>query len=237
MVITAKDSMILNGVSSDTIGLYIDTPPVPPMANQRYIDYQTGADTDNTYPDDTFENIQISITAYQFYPENFDNRQIYDFLKNPKTLQLSRFDDYYFKVQKMTAENPESEYHGNRIRYRINFECQPFKYALKNDVIDISNGDTVVNGGNRYSRPIWTISGNGNNVSFIVNGAVFHLAGIAGTIAIDCEKMLAYSSTNIINSITDGHFPFLQVGSNSVSWRVGLGSITRVTVQKNERWY
>lgn len=232
MELTSKDYIIVNGVNSNTIGLYIDTPPVPPMARQRYTEYQTGSDTDGVSPDGTFENIILPITAYQFFTENFDNRDIYNFLKGAKTIQTSRFNDYYYKVQKFFVSASESKYNGKRIRYTIDFECQPFKYAIENPMEDISAG-YITNRGNRYSRPIWTITGSGTGL-FTVNGETLTIYNLNGTIAIDCEKMIAYYKNAIANASTIGKFPFLAVGENYVSWN---NAITRVTLQKNERWY
>jgi len=231
-IITSSDYIVVNGVSSDTVGLYIDTPPVPPMAQQRYTDYQTGSDMDGCTPDDAFENIRLTITAYQFFPDNFDNRAVYDFLKNPKTLQISRFDDYYFKVQKLSGIQPESKSNGKRIKYTITFDCKPFKYAVENPLEEIQKG-TSQNNGNRYSRPVWVISGSGECILW-VNGESLKITDVDGDVCVDCEKMIAYTESQIITQNTTGKFPFLASGDNAVDWNE---NITAVYLQKNERWY
>lgn len=231
-IITSSDYIIVNGIGSDTVGLYIDTPPVPPMAQQRYTDYQTGSDMDGCTPDDAFENIRLTITAYQFFPDSFDNRAVYDFLKNPKTLQISRFDEYYFKVQKISGIQPESKSNGKRIKYTISFDCKPFKYAVENELSAIEKG-TITNNGNRYSRPVWIVSGAGERILW-VNSQSINISGVSGNVCIDCEKMIAYTETTIINAQTTGKFPFLAVGDNAVDWNE---NITSVYLQKNERWY
>ncbi|MBR1527667.1 MAG: hypothetical protein IJ642_00015 [Oscillospiraceae bacterium] len=233
MDIISSDYIIVNGISSNTIGLYIDTPPVPPMAQQRYTEYQTGADTDGVSPDDTFENIRLTVTAYQFFSENFDNTVIYDYLKNAKTLRTSRFSNYEYRVQKLSGVQTESQHNGKKIKYQINFDCKPFKYAVENPMEDISQG-TIINTGNRYCKPVWTITGEGEEAHLIVNGEVLKIFNLHDTLAIDCEKMLAYYPNAIANSSTLGNFPFLAPGDNTISW---TNQITRVTCQKNERWY
>lgn len=231
--ILSSDYIILNGISSNSVGLYIDTPPVPPMSQQRYTDYQTGADTDGVSQDNTFENIRLSVVAYQFFPENFDNRAVYKYFENPKTLQTSRFNNFQYRVQKLNAIIPESSHNGRKIKYTIDFECQPFKYAIENPMEDISQG-IIHNNGDRYCRPVWTITGTGEEAHFIVNGEVLKIFGLHDTLAIDCEKMLAYYPNVLANSSTLGKFPFLDSGENTVTW---TSQITRVTLQKNERWY
>ena len=60
--ITSRDYFLLDGVSSATVGLYVDTPPIPPLAKLRYTTWQTGIDMDNASPDDVFENITLSFS-------------------------------------------------------------------------------------------------------------------------------------------------------------------------------
>ena len=235
----SQDYILINGNSSHDAGLWIDTPPVPPMAKQRYTQYQTGADTDSVIPDDSFENISIKITAYQFFAENFDNRNIYHFLKNAQTLQTSRFSDFYYKVLKVFVQNPESSHNGSRIQYQIEFECEPFKYAVENPMENISSG-TITNSGNRYSRPLWVVTpvyglAEDATCDLIVNGETFVIYnGLQVPCCIDCQRMAVYTETEIITQRTSGKFPFLASGENSVSWNANIAS---VALQKNERWY
>lgn len=233
--VISPDYILINGISSNTVGLYIDTPPVPPMAHQRYQQYQVGADTDIVSPDDSFENIKITVNAFQFFPENFDNRAIYEFLKDAQTLQTSRFHNFLYRIQKLTVQNPESSNNGKKIRYRIDFECEPFKYAVENPMEDISQG-TVQNSGNRYSRPIWTVTGNGGgDCRLTVNGSEFWIFNnLNETACIDTQKMIVYTESEIITQKTSGKLPFLSAGENSVSWNE---NVSGVTLQKNERWY
>lgn len=234
-VITSADYILINGISSDTVGLYIDTPPVPPMAQRRYTKYQTGADTDMVSPDESFENIKVTVTAYQFYPENFDNRAVYRFFKDVETLQTSRFNNYLYRVKEFKPQDPESSHNGKRIRYRFDFECEPFKYAVNNPMEDISQG-TITNSGDRYNLPIWTVTGNGGgDCCLTVNGAEFWIFNNLNEVAcLDCERMMVYTETAIITQHTSGNLPFLAPGENSVSWNE---NVSRVTLQKNERWY
>lgn len=233
--IISPDYILINGISSNTVGLYIDTPPVPPMAHQRYTQYQVGADTDIVSSDDSFENIKITVNAFQFFPENFDNRTIYEFLKDAQTLQTSRFHNFLYRIQKLTVQNPESSHNGKKIRYRIDFECEPFKYAVENPMEDISQG-SITNFGDRYSRPVWTVTGNGGGDCILtVNGEEFKIFNNLNEAAcLDGERMMVYTNSQIITQHTSGNLPFLAVGENSVSWNE---NVSRVTLQKNERWY
>jgi len=236
----SQDYILINGNSSHDVGLWIDTPPVPPMAKQRYTQYQTGADTDSVISDDSFENIIVKITAYQFFTPDFDNRKIYHFLKDAKTLQTSRFSDFYYKVLKVFVQNPESSHNGSRIKYQIEFECEPFKYSISNIMQEISPG-IILNSGNRYCRPLWVVVpdaehiGDEGRCELKVNGETFTIFnGLKVPCCIDCQKIAVYTETEIITQRTSGKFPFLASGENSVNWNENIAS---VSLQKFERWY
>ena len=89
----SQDWFKINGISSYTVKIYVDTPSVPPMAQQRFSTYQVGADEDVTYPDDIFDDIIYSLTFYTFR-NDFDNTDIYSFLSNAQTLEISRLPRY-----------------------------------------------------------------------------------------------------------------------------------------------
>lgn len=236
----SPDYILINGKSSHDVGLWIDTPPVPPMAKQRYTQYQTGADTDSVLPDDSFENIIIKVTAYQFFTPDFDNRKIYNFLKDAKTLQTSRFHDFYYNVLKVYVNSPESSSNGSRIKYQIEFECEPFKYSTSNIMQEIENQATVINSGNRYSRPLWVVTPieeiqSEGICDLTVNGETFRIYnGLDTPCCIDCQRMVVYTNTEIITQRATGKFPFLASGENIISWNSNIES---VSLQKFERWY
>lgn len=230
--IVSPDNFFLNGISSATVGLFTDTPPVPPMPKQRYSQYQITADTDFITPDDSFESVTLSIKCYTFFNENFNNNSIYSFLVGAKTLQISRFDGYYYKVQSVSLSAPSSIHNGGRINYKVDFLCEPFKYSSNNEMEDVT-GNNIVYAGTRYSKPLFLLEGSGD-VSITVNGYSFSISSISGQVAIDSQKCLCYTSSTIINNQTQGRFPILNSGNNSFS---SSGDITRIVVQKNTRWY
>lgn len=235
-MIESKDYFIINGVSSRSIpDLYVDTPSVPPMAQQRYTTYQTGADEDSTSPDSTYENITYTLTFYTFDRENFDNRDIYAFLANAETLQISRFNDFYFKVREVRMSEPKNVSRGLKIRYTVTFMLAPFKYLTDNPETTISNGSVVRNNGTRYSKPIFKITGTGN-IKLTVNGETFEVNGLSAgqEITIDSSRYITYSGNDLFHNRTKGKYPFLAVGDNWIEWD---GSISSVKITKNERCY
>ena len=236
MVINSPDWFMINGISSYTIpDLYVDTPSVPPMAKQRYTRYQTGADEDGVSPDNTFEDLPYTLTFYTFDRTNFDNSDIYSFLANPQTLQISRLNGFYFKVHEVAVDSPENVSRGRKIRYNINFQLAPFKYFTNNPEIPIISGSVVENRGTRYSRPSFRIVGTGD-IKLIVNGATFEVNGLSENqqIFIDSSRYITYSRADLFNARTKGQYPFLAVGNNVISWE---GNVKSVYITKNERNY
>lgn len=232
---TSKDWFKINGISSDTLGIYVDTPSVPPMAKQRYTTYQTGTDEDGTSPDNTYENISYSLVFYTFNRESFDNSDIYAFLANPEILQISRLNDFYFKVREISLDNPENVSKGMKIRYRINFRLAPFKYFVSNPEIAVTSGDIITNKGTRYSRPSLKIVASGD-IKITVNNESFEVKGLTENqeIVIDSSRYITYSGNNLFHNKTVGKYPLLAVGDNFISYE---GNISSVKITKNERCY
>lgn len=227
----SKDYIILDGVSSNTVGIYCDTPSVPPMARQRYTTYQTGAEEDGTTADNTFEDISYTVTLYAFWEEDLMNSELYAYLFNKSRLSFSRHEGWYYKIRRLEVEEPELEADGNRIIYRVAFVLSPFRYSTENSAISVSSGDIVENTGNYYSRPLITLTATGD-VTISVNGREFKLSAVAGTVNIDSERHIVYSGNNIIYNKDSGSYPLLAVGSNEITYS---GTVTSMTIQKNER--
>lgn len=236
-MILSKDWFKINGVSSDTVGIYVDTPSVPPMAQQRYMQYTTGTDEDGTTPDDTYEDIEYVLTFYTFNRTDFDNSDIYAFLANAKTLEISRLNGFYFKVRQVYVDTPENVMKGEKIRYTITFILAPFKYFTSEEEITLKNGSIVTNYGTRYCKPTFYITTSDNgDVTIIVNGATFQLLNLVKgqTVTVDTSRYIAYVGNEILYNRTVGQFPFLASGDNYISWS---GSVSSLKVLKNERNY
>lgn len=222
----SDDYILVNGVSSATVGLWVDTPPVPPMARQRVTTWQTGGDMDVTAPDDAYEDIKIPVSAYVFFRRgDFDLSRIYAFLSDAKTLQLSRFANRFFKVRSVDGITPQAQYDGQRIKIAIAFTCAPFKYHVSNG--EITPSGTVENPGTRYARPVYKIMHSGG-CTLTVNGEVLTVAaGASSPIFVDAERMAAYDQNGAVQTQhTAGLYPFLQPGLNTVSTTATVLTVT-----------
>lgn len=240
-VITSPDYFYVNGISSEEVGLYVDTPPVPPMAVQRITKWSTGFDMDSSSPDDVWENITLTINAYVFFPESFDLGAVYAFLADAKTLRLSRFSGRYLRVVQVNGITPQQQHDGNRIKLQIKFTCQPFKYHTLNETYTLDNEHRILeNTGTRYSRPLYYINhSRAGDTMLSVNGEVLTIHKDATTpMYIDCEKMLAYDDNGLnLTKYTSGKFPFLASGMNRLSVYAGGNHFYEFTVKGNWRDY
>lgn len=230
-----SDWFKINGISSNSLGLLVDTPSVPPMARRRFSSYQTGSDEDGTYSDGTFEDITYNLTFYTIARQDFDNTDIYSFLADAETLEISRLSGYYYKIRQLALDNPENLFRGEKIRYRLNFRLAPFRYFAEKPPISLINGGTVQNNGTRYSKPIFEIVGSGN-ISLNVNGQNFEVKGLENRqkIIVDSSKYITYSGNELFHNRTVGQYPLLNVGENVVSWG---GNVEKVEISLNERCY
>ena len=212
------DDFFINGVSAESVGLYVDTVPVPPMAKQRYTTWQNGSDEDGVSEDSTFENINYTLRAYVF-KGSYDDKAIHNFIVGAKILKISRLDGYYFKIRQAQISDTDTQYDGAKIGYTFNFLLAPFKYIDDLNLVEVSNGGYVVNDGTRYSKPNYFLTAiNSGDVKLIVNGEEFKITGCSEgeSISIYSEKHIAVSGNKTINQRTYGYFPFLSVGNNQI---------------------
>ena len=231
-IIKTRDDFLLDGVSALTYGLAVEMPqPVPP-AKQRYTTWQSG-DTDHSTPDDSFEDVQYTLTARRIKsPDDFRISGLYAALATAKTLQITRNPGRYYRISRLIDVQPAAAYHGNEIAYKITFMLSPFAYHIENAEFTPEN-NKIINPGTRYSRPIYKITqtthGSGipdSEPSIItVNGQILSCdftglpSGNPYTIVIDSERMIAYNAANGDNLMrcTSGLFPFLAPGDNAIT--------------------
>lgn len=233
--ISDTEKFSLDGVSSDTLGLFVDYLAPVPLAEQRYTDFNTGADEQGTTPDDVFNNIQYQIRFYTFLPDDYNDTAIKAFCYGKSVLTLSRFPDYYFKIKKTSLQASDGSGYGKRIDYILTLTLAPFRYTIDNEQIALASGDSIVNEHTRYSKPEFEITGTGD-ITLTVNGAEFTVKGLETnqTIIIDSSRHVTYSGDTLLIGKTEGKYPLLDVGSNTVSW---TGSISSIKYKGNWRDY
>lgn len=236
----SKDFFKINGVSSETVGIYVDTPPVPPMAHKKYTNYFYDVDDDYVY-----EDIKFTIRFFTFYNEDFDNSAIYAFLHNAETLEISRLSGYYYKIKDFEVQQPNVSYDGAKIEYQVDFTLEPFKYKTDNPEIelDTTSETTVINNGTHFCKPTFNISLAGDSgqtdVSIYVNDVEFKIEDVgSGNIVVDSETMTAIKKGNPdVNLLmhTADDFLYMHSGNNVAKCSIVNGTVVRFAVKLNER--
>lgn len=241
MEVSSIDNFALDGVSCSTVGLWCDTPPIQVLSTERGSTYKVGTDEDMFVSDDSFDDISFRFTAYAFFADDFDQSEVYAFLRNKKKLTISRNDGYYWKIRTITC-TPSQSQDGKKIKYQITVKCAPWRYVDNEAKVTVSQSGTNVEcGGTRYCKPIYkiTLSAYSGTGSMTVNNqqVTVVIPQTMGTLTfyIDSEKMLAYDGNNVVRTMyTSGIFPWMAVGNNAVSFG---GIVESIEIQRNQRYY
>lgn len=234
MALKTKDFFKINGVSSDDFpNLLVILPPIPPLAERRYDEYDAGGDENYVIPDDYFSGISYSIEFITVDVLEYDNSALYKLISEAKTLEISRLGGYYYKVKKAVLSPPTSTYDGQKVKYKLNFTLSPFKYFKGNPEISVNSGDIIANKGTRYCLPLIKLTGTGT-LSITVNGDVFTVISDGGEIVVDCAKKITYyaDTKKLLYNRTTGFYPIFASGDNLVVYTADSMKITL-----NERSY
>lgn len=226
----------IDGISSDTLGVWVDTLSVPPMPKQRYVSWSTRADTNGFYADDTYEDITYSIDFYKFFPTALDDQYIHNYFKNPEKLILSSKPTMFYRITDFSLDPPDN-LDDKRYHYRANFRLSPFSYSVDDTLTQIQNGDAIAYIGTRYGKPLIVIKGNSlSDVRITINSTAIEIKDVSmGEILyIDSEqKLVRDNSGQMIYNRVSGKYPYLDAGSNQISW---TGDLEYLKIIKNERW-
>jgi len=117
-------------------------------------------------------------------------------------------------------------------RFIINFEVQPHKYLISNDLITLTSPGAIYNPGSANSKPLIKVYGTGS-ITLNINSNIINLTNVSGYVTIDSELMDAYKDTLLKNTDTNGEFPVFKVGNNTISW---TGAVSKLEIIPNWRW-
>lgn len=242
--LVSPDKMIINGVSSDTVGIFVDTPPMPPMPEEEIVESNPlGRSESVIYRTGKYRNIEITVKCYVF-DYGYLPDEIYKYLLGAKTLAFSSDERYYYVVKRVAAITPSYQRNGKNL-LGVKFICSPFKYKSLNPehVYEIPDGQTSrmifpLNSGSVYCEPIIWISAaetthiSVNRVEATITGAPYN------DIYIDLQKMEVYTITSgqtiaMQSKISGRWWDFIfPPGYQRITWD---GAQT-MKITMNERW-
>lgn len=239
-----SDWIKINGVSSDSLGIWVDTPPMPILGKRRRNTVSTGADEDMTTVLDSYENSQLTVNFYTFKDAAYtgseetayyDNTAIYNYFAAAQTLETSRHEGFFYKVRDISSIKPVPSYNAKKAKYSVTFSISPFRYKVDNLPESVSGSAfTVTNEGTLYSKPQIKFTATGN-VEIECNGDAFYVNSIPANseVIVDSNRRITVIDGAIINASTNGKYPMLAVGTNSFEI---TGTVSDITITKNERW-
>lgn len=225
--------IIINGVNSKTInGLLIQSlPPISKPKIRTSIEEIDGRDGDivTTLGFSAYDKtVSIGLKG------DYDVDEVISFFNGSgKVIFSSEPDKYYnFAIYNQIDFN-------RLIRYRtanVVFHVQPFKYAAEEPKAEFT--DTffkLTNTGNTPSRPIMTVTGNGDIFVSLNTKNVLTLHLNNETMTINTEEMNAYINGNLANRQVAGDYSDLTLNSGSNSVEIS-GDVSKVTFEKYSRW-
>ena len=234
----SRDFLVINGnknSNDESIGLYIDTPPMYSMAEQKTTVINIPDREESLYiTHNEFEDVTMRITGYTF-TNDFNISRVYEWLRTAKTFWFNSNPKYYFRVKKLLGITPKYQGHGKNI-IDISFIVSPFRYFADEAVTSYTAKTFQVNNqGNYYSRPLYTVYGNGDITISTVDASdkpieSLKIFGVSGNCTIDSERLIISKDGAFLR--TEGVIPILNPGQNKIKI---TGNTTSVTVRMNQR--
>ncbi|MGI6678456.1 MAG: distal tail protein Dit [Dehalobacterium sp.] len=189
------------------------------------------------YDEKTYEDITIVVECGLKDTENLVERldaiKAWLFNAGESDLVFSFGEDNKYVAQVVNAIDFTQVYKYTS-SFPVIFNCQPFKYAVENEIINLNESDiTINNPGSLESEPVIYVYGNGD-ILLNINKQIIELSGVDGKIILNSEIQDCYDDEmNNINSKMTGEFPLLKPGENTIIW---TGNVTKLEVLPNWRW-
>lgn len=225
-----------NNNSYTDFGIIVTKRPTIPSPKRRISNIIVpGRNSSLKFDENTYEDITITVEC-SLKEESLTNRidsikgwligtgessLIFDFQKDKKYIAQVTNNIDFIQVYKIFS------------RFVIVFNCQPFKYASENNIINVITPRKIVNIGTIYSEPIIKVFGKGD-IMLNIQSQSIKLRGITDHIILDSPQQNAYNENGEnLNNMVTGEFPVLSVGENDISWS---GNIIKIEINPNWRW-
>ena len=234
-------SLTFNSVNSDSLGVIVEKyPPRPvpqPIVETIRVAGRNGALT-------RFEGYENVIQDYEVYLSAAANglpsaaAALGNWLLAP--IGYCRLEDSYnpnvYRMARLVNPQDIRNTYNRFGRITLSFDCMPQRFLVSGETATTyTAGATITNPTVYESLPLITVVGSGD-CSFSLGGYTVAIEDLASTITIDCEAQNCYDNAINLNSsvtLTDGQFPKLSAGANTLAFV--SGSITSITI--TPRWY
>jgi len=122
---------------------------------------------------------------------------------------------------------------GRLYSFDINFRCQPFKYKVAEQFIDlIADNNVVIDHGMETARPYFEIDSNGGDISIEIGDRKITILNTNyGLLKVDTESGVISQTTKKL--FTKGYYPFVYPGTNTINLS---GSFKSAKVKLRSVW-
>jgi len=207
-----------------------------PKRRVTYIDIP-GKSSSVRYDENTYEDITIMVECGLKSKENLmqkvDEIKAWLFNTGESDLIFSFQPDRKYIAQVVNAID-FTQIFKYTSKFPIIFNCRPFKYAMQNIPLTITESGTNINNpGTIESLPVISVYGSGD-IGLVINTNHIELTDISGKIIINSEIEDSYDDAfNNLNSKMNGNFPILKTGQNLIQW---IGNVEKIEILPNWRW-
>lgn len=235
-VIKSIDYFTLDGTNSNDMGLYLNTPPVPPMAKR---------DTESFVPwngsetivrkKESYADVTVELNCLMFKePTQTELNSLHAWLSKGGELKTSRYSGFFYKVKSLDSvtvnqKHSEPVKSGSiaTISVKIKFKCSSFRYTASARTLTFSE-NTYANfdATGVVVQPVITIT----DATFkksedITQGNRIQVAGernfwfdtysnICTKVTIDCKRRITYNQGNVLLK-TLGEYPWFSAAETT----------------------
>ena len=216
---------IWNGISADYMEIkVVSLPPVSlsqENVNEIEIEGRDGNLTEMLGYRTTTKTIEADYLGEDTY-------NILNWLRGSGEVIFGNDAEFYYKAR-INNIIPMEQILKNMHNFPIEFRCQPFKYYnVGKRKINITNGITLNNFGNKEALPYLRVYGTGN-ITVNINGRTFTISKLTGSIGIISEIQEVEEGKG---NLMDGDFPYLDIGKNTITYS---GNVTKLEIIPNWR--
>lgn len=228
---------IFNNKKNIDLGIKVVKRPNIPIP-ERNIELKSlkGRDGSLTRDYKTYNDIKISVSLNFISGENdFINKgaKIADWLYNitDNKLIFSDNDKFYYKVKKIECKDIERSLKVIG-KFTVTFVCDPYKYYIDNNEIEITNSTEIVSPILvESSKPLITVFGTGD-INLTINNKRVQLEKVDENLIINSSILECYKEKENLNYKMSGEFPILKNGENTINIE---GNIKSIKIKPNWR--
>ena len=227
-----------NGVTSKDLGIEVETFPTYDTPEKEYqVTHIPGRNGDLLVPTGTYKNVprnyKVSMATYDQVDYYKMMNKISEWLYS--SVGYARLEDSYepdyftyaYYSSSLSIENLFNE----AGRATLSFICKPQRYLKIGEMpISFTTNGTIRNTTNEIALPIVKVTTNNTQGSVSIGNHSITIKAGAGTdpITVDCELQDAWSGASNKNSyivLTDGEFPVIDPGTQTVTFDGGIQSV------------